>query len=119
MKSSRLPLFALVILTVLTGCASTSAVTPYGRDSYVVSAADTSGFTSPEKLHANAAEKANAFCANQGKVMIARDNSGQRTPDWTITASSLIFSCIGGNDSEYTRSDLRRQPDTVIEDRRK
>ena len=115
MKSSRLPLFALVMVTVLTCCASISAVAPYGRDTYVVSATDTLGLTSPENLHANAMKRANEFCKNHGKVMIVRDTSEQRTSDMTVTASSLIFSCIDENDSEYSTSDLRWD----IEDRRR
>ena len=118
MKNSTPLLLSLLIVTVFAGCASTSAITPYGRDSYIVSAQDTSGFSSSAQLQINAAEKANAFCESIGKVMHVR-NTSNRDDLYTGNSSSLIFSCVSESDPEYGRPDLRPVPDTVIEDRRR
>ena len=119
MKNSTLSLLSLLIVTGFAGCASTSAVAPYGRDSYIVSAQDTTfGTSSSAKLQINAAQKANAFCESKGKVMHVR-NISNRDDLYTGNSSSLIFSCISESDSEYARPDLQPVPDTVIEDRRR
>jgi hypothetical protein len=119
MKKSMLSLLSLFVITVISGCASTSEVVPYGKDSYIISTEDSAGCLSPAKLQVNAAKEANEYCAKQGKVMRVRNTSSHGTQGWTGTSSSLIFSCISESDPEYTRPDLRREPDTVIEDRRK
>jgi hypothetical protein len=115
MKSSEISLLSLVIFTVLAGCASTSAVTPYGRDSYIVSAQDSMHVPSPAKLQVRAAQKANEFCASKGMVMHVRNTSNN--VDFSGSSSSLICSCISESDPEHVRPDLRTVPDTVIEGR--
>lgn len=105
--------------TLLASCATPSQIAPYGKDSYIVAVDDAWGATSPQSLQVRAAQEANAFCAKQGKVMRVRNTSGQGTTGWTITSSSLVFSCIAPDDPENTRPDLRKEADTVIEDRRK
>jgi hypothetical protein len=113
----RLP---LVLLAACVGaCATPSAVAPYGRDSYILAVDDVWGGHSPQALQVKAAQQANGYCASQGKVMRVRNQSGQGTPGWTSTSSSLIFSCIAEDDAENTRPDLRSTPTTVIEDRRR
>lgn len=112
--------FALLVSLVglVVGCASSSPVAPYGKDSYIVSVDDVWGGNSLGKLQVKAAQEANAYCSKQGKVMRVRNTSGQGTQGWTSTSSSLVFSCIDEGDPENTRPELRKAPDTVIEDRR-
>jgi len=105
-------------VVLLVGCASSSSVAPYGRDSYIISVDDIWGGHSLGKLQVKAAQEANAYCSKQGKVMRVRNTSGQGTQGWTSTSSSLVFSCIDESDPENTRPDLRKEPDAVIEDRR-
>ena len=104
---------------LLAACASPSAITPYGKDSYIVSVDDVWGGNSPGRLQVTAAQEANSYCAKQGKVLRVRNTSGQGTTGWTSTSSTLIFSCISEGDSENTRPELRKEAETVIEDRRK
>ena len=106
------------ILALLTGCASTSAIAPYGKDSYILSVEDMWGGQSSGKLQVKAAQEASEYCAKQGKVMRVRNTSGQGVQWWTGTSSNLIFSCIDENDPENTRPNLRKEADTIIEDRR-
>jgi len=105
-------------VVLLAGCASPSAVVPYGKDTYIINVDDAMGGYSSGSLQVKAAQHANAYCAKQGKVMRVRNTSNQGTQGWTSTSSSLIFSCIDENDPENTRPNLRTVPDTVIEDRR-
>jgi len=100
---------ALGILALAVGCATPSAVTPYGKDSYIISVDDVWGGYSSSSLQVKAAQEANAFCAKQGKVMRVRNVTGEGTAGWTSTASSLVFSCISETDPENTRPDVRRQ----------
>jgi hypothetical protein len=50
--------------------------------------------------------------------MRVRNTSGQGVQGWTGTSSNLIFSCIDENDPENIRPNLKKEADTVIEDRR-
>ena len=106
------------VLVVLSGCATPSAIVPYGKDSYMISVDDIMGGYSSGNLQVKAAQEANAYCAKQGKVMRVRNVSGQGVQGWTSTSANLIFSCIDEDDPENTRPDLRKEADTVIEDRR-
>lgn len=116
MKSAIL-LVSAAALTV--GCATPSAITPYGKDSYIMSVDDVWGGNSPGKLQVKAAQDANAYCAKQGKVLRVRNSTGQGTTGWTSTSSTLVFSCITESDIENTRPELRKEAGTIIEDRRK
>ena len=118
MKTTVFSAWCMLILVLLSGCASTSAIAPYGKDTYILTTDDVWGMHSSGKLQVKAAEEANEYCAKQGKVMRVRNTSGQGVQGWTGTSSSLIFSCIDENDPENTRPNLRKEGDTVIEDRR-
>jgi hypothetical protein len=100
---------------ILIGCASPSAIAPYGKDTYILSVDDVWGGYSPAQLQVKAAQEASAFCAKQGKVLRVRNTMGQGTYGWTSTSSSLIFSCVYESDPENTRPELRKEADTVIE----
>lgn len=101
-------LAVLSIAALAVGCATPSKVTPYGKDSYIIAVDDGWGVNSPSSLQVKAAEAANAYCAKQGKVMRVRNASERGTAGWTITSSSLVFSCISEADPENTRPELRR-----------
>lgn len=90
----------------LAGCATTSQVVPYGKDSYMIAAEDVWGVSSSSSMQVNAARKAGEFCASQGKVMRVRNTVQEGTQMWTGTSSSLVFSCITESDPENTRPNL-------------
>jgi hypothetical protein len=100
---------------LLVGCATTSQVVPYGKDSYIISADDAWGGYSSTSLQVRAAQRANAFCENQGQKMVVRNTSNTGVQAWTGTSSSLVFSCVDSNDSEYGRPMLRKEADIRIE----
>jgi hypothetical protein len=114
---SKLALVILSTLPILSSCASTSEIVPYGKDSYIISVDDVSGMASPTKLKIKAAKAASEFCAKQGKVMHVRNTDEKGNWGWTSTSSSLIFSCVDENDAENTRPNLQKAPDVIIENR--
>ena len=115
--TAKLSLLALV--TILVGCASTTDVVPYGKDSFMLSTGDVWGAHSTGSLQVKAAQRASEFCAQRGKVFIVRNTGGQGVQLFSATSSTLIFSCISEGDPEYQRPNLRREPSAVIEDRRR
>jgi hypothetical protein len=84
----------------------------------MLAAGDVWGGYSSGTLQVKAAQRANEFCRSQGKVFIVRNTGSAGVQGWTSTSSTLIFSCVDDSDPEYTRPSLRREADTVIEDRR-
>lgn len=111
--------YAIFILAVsIAGCATTSPIVPYGKDSYLINAEDVWGGNSSGSLQVRAAQEANKFCASQGKVMRVRNTSGEGTAGWTTTSANLVFSCIAESDAENTRPDLRPAANTVVEIRK-
>ena len=104
-------------LVILSGCASTSEIVSYGKDSYLLNVEDITGVHSPGKLQVKAAQDASAYCAKQGKVMRVRNTPATDFARREGTSSSLVFSCIAENDPENTRPPLRKEPDVVIERR--
>ncbi len=110
--------YALLLLStplLLSSCVSTSEITPYGKDTYIISVDDLSGMASPAKLQIKAAKAASEFCAKQGKVMRIRNTNEKGNWGWTSTSSSMVFSCVDENDAENTRPNLRKEPDVIIE----
>jgi hypothetical protein len=108
----------LPIAFMINGCASTSPITQYGKDTFIVSASDSMGGYSSGSLQVRAAQEANKYCAQMGKQMVVRNTNNEGVQMWTGTSSGLIFSCISENDPEYVRPTLRKEANTVIEDRR-
>lgn len=108
----------ILAAAVVAGCASTSAVAPYGKDSYILSVADGMGTRSSSDLKVQAALDANAYCAKMGKVMSVRNSTEQGSHWLTATSSGLVFSCLDESDVENKRPNLRKEPDAVIEVRK-
>jgi hypothetical protein len=76
------------------------------------------GGYSSGSLQVRAAQEANKFCNQMGKQMVVRNTNNEGVQMWTGTSSGLIFSCISEKDPEYVRPALRKEADTVIENRR-
>jgi hypothetical protein len=79
-------------LILCTGCATTSQIVPYGKDTYLVNAEDVWGTNSTGNLAVRALEQANIFCAKQNKI-VQTINAEQRGNVWVGTSSNLIFTC--------------------------
>ena len=109
-SAARAPAALAALLSLVTGCATTSQVVPYGKDTYMVAAEDVLGVGSSSSMQVNAARKASEFCAGQGKTMRVRNATQEGTQMWTGTSSSLVFSCITESDPENTRPNLVPNP---------
>jgi hypothetical protein len=87
--------FSVTALCVaLTACASSSPITAYGSDAYIINSEDFLGVNSAGGLQVKAAKQANEFCATQGKTMIVKTASGEGVHMITGTSSNLVFSCV-------------------------
>ena len=102
--------FLTLVFFAISGCVSTSSIVPYGKDSFIVAVEDLFSVHSGESLAVKVAQEANTYCASLGKVMVVRSVSNR--------GRGLIFSCVSETDPEYKRPDIKKAPDTVIEDRR-
>jgi len=82
----------LILLVLISGCASVSEVVPYGNGTYILSATDSGGMYSSGEMRIVAAKAANEYCAKQGKTMRAVE-SNERGNYGTSPSSSLVFAC--------------------------
>jgi hypothetical protein len=82
----------LASLLLLAGCASTSKVVPYGKDTYMVAADDGGGTTNIPRLQVMVVDEANAHCAKLGKAMEVK-NMTARGNVWIGRSATLLFTC--------------------------
>ena len=79
-------------LALLVGCVTTSKIVPAGADTYMISAAnDTCANCTPPEIRAS--EQASAYCAKQGKVMVAKDSKEQTFDIGFGHRVTLTFEC--------------------------
>src|SRR5262245_18285247 len=82
-----------ILVLLLVGCASTSQVTSYGEDSYVVSATDPGGVTVHHQLLINATRKASAFCTKDAKTMSVKESKTSGDA-WAGRTATVVFRCV-------------------------
>ncbi len=106
----------------LVGCATThisSGVQQMGRDTYTVFhgvAPIAGGIGEARRL---AYRDAQQTCASQGKMVQVANTYTSRSAVGTETKIELIFRCLAENDPAYQmRPEYKKEPTTVIEDRR-
>lgn len=107
----------LGIAALIAGCVSSSDVVPAGKDSYLVTGRANGGLNAGKGI-IHATQQANAYCAREQKFMIIRHVETTGNAAIFGETASLIFSCVDQNDPEYKRPNLRKDPNTVIEDQR-
>lgn len=83
----------LLPLLVLAGCATSSPIVPYGKDTYLLTISDGAGMTTSDALRVRAAQEANAHCSKMGKTMSVQNSTKQGSAGWTATSTGLVFSC--------------------------
>lgn len=79
---------------VLTGCTSISPVTPTGPNSYMVGSNAHGGLTSDTEVKALAINRANEFCAAQGKTAQVTGSTSSGVQMWTPQNSEVQFTCV-------------------------
>ena len=77
----------------LAGCAATTTIAPYGKDTFIVSVADSMGTSQRSELRVKAAQDANAHCAKTNKQMSVESAEDKGIAWLSSTSSQLIFTC--------------------------
>ena len=117
MRSLMVRMTMLLAVGSFAACVSTSEVVPMGKDSYMISVDDSLTWNKGNSA-ITASKAANAYCERMGKHMIVRRMDTSGTPGWTTLSANFIFSCVTEDDPEYQRPNLKKDPNTVIEDAR-
>ena len=97
-----------IIILLLTSllvfsCVKMSAITPVGKDTYMLASSSNSPQLSGGQLKAKLAQKASMFCAEDEKLMMIVDSSTSDYPGASATAE-ITFRCLFENAPEYIRS---------------
>lgn len=85
----------LTALLTLTGCTSNGQVRELSPGVYSASATG-DGYVSTPILREHSLDRAEEFCAHQGKRMRLAHEDGEETHAGTDTTISVTFRCIGG-----------------------
>ena len=110
----------LTLVLFLIGCAANTGVVPIGQDTFMVSRQAATGFSGSGNLKAEAFREANQFCINQGKSLQVV-NTSESGPPYILgnfPKAEIQFMCLDPNDPEFKRPKLRKEADTVIEERK-
>jgi hypothetical protein len=111
-------LWALGASLALTACAMSSGILPMGPDTYTISVHAAPARGGEVGAKGIAIREANAYCTNLGKqLLVIHTNSGPGAmPGGDF---GMEFRCLAPGDPELVRPTYSKEPDTVIEDRRK
>lgn len=85
---------ALVIATLLAGCAGVTHVVSTGPDTYMVASHGTMGWSSGPAQKAKAFEEANDYCKKLGKQMEPISTSEQAGGFGKIASGEVDFRCV-------------------------
>lgn len=83
----------ICLVASLAGCATSSTIAPYGKDTYVLNVADTMGTRQKSELRIRAAQDAHNHCSRLGKQLKVRSAEDRGISWLTSTSSQIIFSC--------------------------
>lgn len=90
----KILMFTSAVALACTGCASVSEVVPTGPNAYMVGSNAHGGFKSDAEVKALAINRANDFCAAQGKSTQVTNSTSSGTQMWTPQNAEVQFSCI-------------------------
>jgi len=109
-------LYILASCFLIAGCATSTGVVPIGQDTYMISgSANRAGGSSGAVVKANAFREATQFCAETGKKLQVV-STHQTDIGFGVNASAEIqFMCLDPNSPEYSRPNIKKDADKVIE----
>lgn len=87
-------LHALVLASLLAGCASTTGVVPIGQNTFMIAREDNGPAASLGALKAATFKEAGAFCAGQAKTMQVSKESDTPRSLGQFPQTTLQFQCI-------------------------
>lgn len=99
---------------LLAGCSTVSDVLPIGKDTYMVTS-EVYGFKTSNDAEEMTIKRANAYCESLGKKMLLANISGGGVYGFSPRTNQLVFQCLSANDPAFTRTQLQKEPNTVIE----
>jgi hypothetical protein len=97
--------FAAIVL-LAAGCKVSSPVVPAGKDTFMVSSHV--GACVSCSAAVKGLQTANKFCAQLGKFVVVRNTNNVTNFAGYNVSNELTFSCVGENDPEYQRPNLRK-----------
>lgn len=110
----RTYLAAVIMLSCsLSGCASTSGVMPMGPDTFSVSSDNPSAAAAKQ----SALSQAQGHCASLGKEIMVTNTETAVIRNRAVY--DVTFRCLSPGDPKLTRPSYTKNPDVVIEDRRR
>jgi len=109
----RFIILGLIVAT--TGCASSTGVLPFGKDTYTLNT--TVHFTrgGPSGAKTSGLQEASAHCVKLGKYMLPVSTESGRYGEYATY--DVVFRCLSEDDPDNIRPDWQRSPDVVIENR--
>jgi hypothetical protein len=110
----------LTMCLFLIGCAANTGVVPIGQDTFMVSRQAATGFSGPGNLKAEAFREANEYCISKGKSLqvVSTTETGPPYIFGNYPKAEIQFMCLDLNDPELKRPKLRKEADTVVEERK-
>ena len=104
-------------VALLAGCATTSGVTPLGKDTYLISRNGAGFWSSTAQIKAEALKDADTFCAGNGKNLqvVRTDQHEASGRPGDFPGAEVQFMCLNRNDPELSRPKLRKEANSVIE----
>ncbi len=114
--STKILAIATVTTFLLYGCGLktySSGVLPMGPDTYSVSADDLNASTAKQA----ALGQAQAHCTSKGKEILVTNTKSLR--DGPRSVYDVTFLCLSKGDPQLARPTYSKEPDVVIEDKRR
>ncbi len=110
-------LVVLMAGTVLSGCATSSGVTPLGQDTFMISRNGAGFWSSTAQIKAEALKDADAYCSLNNKQMqivhTSQHEASGRPGDFP--GAEIQFMCLHANDPELNRPKLRKEANSIVE----
>lgn len=108
----------LVADGLLAGCSATSTgIVPMGRDTYMISKEQGSGFPGLGTMKGEIITEAVQYCRKQGKEFQIISTKETQPPYilGNYPRSEIEFMCLNAGDKEFQRPKLQTVPNTIIQ----
>ena len=101
-----------ILVTIISGCATSTGVFSAGKDTFTVIESANTNITTLGKLKKRAYTKANTYCEKRGKVM---QPIATETGESPFLNFELRFLALDPNDPDVSRPILEPTADTMID----
>jgi hypothetical protein len=109
--------FGGIAVVGLIGCATVqSRVVPIGKDTYQLSMTGV-GFATQANTNIKALKAANDYCDKMNKHLVFQHSSESGVYGFSPRQDNLVFLCLDANDPAYTRTNVQRDPEVIVQQR--